>query len=115
MIDFKALVLDPVHDLLHPTATLTLKSGEVVTCTANDLRDGVNVYAARGKQSVLVPGVTREEENVVVRQSQCPTSPDGATFQFDGETQQYIVRSVLQKGTLGRGEWVMTLEKKRPT
>ena len=111
MIDMQALLLDPVHLVHGVPAEITTKAGSVIACTVIDHRDGANIQAAHGKQTVLVPGVSREDAFVLVRHSQCPEMPSGGTLRIDGEADLYRIKNSKLKGRPGKGEWALVLER----
>lgn len=115
MIDNQALLLDLTYEVTFGVpAVITTKSGAVIPCLILDHRDGVNVTAARGRQTVLVPGTNAEDANVFVRHSECPDKPSGGSIVINGEPTGYRIKSAKQKGANGIGEWQLQLEEIRP-
>lgn len=112
MIDFEALLLDPVYATTGVPAWLSDGAGGHVRVTVLDHRDGMDLVSAKGHQiSALAPGISATEAVFVVRHSECPARPIGRTVRIDGEDQSYSVRDAKLKGRPGKGEWVLTLQK----
>lgn len=113
MIDMQALNLDPTYAMLGAPAVITTKEGEVINCLVLDHRDGIDVVTAKGGQSILVPGTSKEAAVVLVRCSQCPDKPTGGTIALNGEPITYRIKSSKQKGRPLLGEWQLELEEIR--
>lgn len=114
MIDNQALLLDLTYEVTFGVpAVITTKAGEIIACLVLDHRDGANAIAARGRQTVLVPGTSAEAAVCFVRCSQCPDKPSGGTIVFGNEDLTYRIKASKQKGPPGIGEWQLELEEIR--
>lgn len=113
MFDMQALLLDPTYASWGVPAVITAKGGEVINCLVLDHRDGMNLVSARGSQSTLVPGTSKEKGIVFVRRSECRETPSGGTLVFEDENVVYSVISAQQKGNKTSGEWQLGLEEER--
>lgn len=109
LIDLQSLLLDPNYDIWGLDAVLTDKFGSSRPVRILDHRTGQNVVAARGSQTVLVPGVAQDAAVIFIRHSQCPAKPTGCRLQIDGESMVYEIRNSLQKGNPQAGEWICEL------
>ncbi|MFN3506609.1 MAG: hypothetical protein ACK4ZU_03970 [Allorhizobium sp.] len=110
MIDMQSLLLDPTYSVWGVPAVITTKAGAVIPCAVLDHRDGMNMVSARGRQTILVPGTSKEEGTVFVRCSECPTRPNDGTIVLGDEDATYKIRAAQQKGPKGTGEWQLSLE-----
>lgn len=113
MIDMQSLLLDPTYSVWGVPALITTKAGAVIRCAVLDHRDGMNMVSARGRQTILVPGTSKEEGTVFIRCSECPTKPSEGTIVIGEEAIIYKIKTAQQKGPKGTGEWQLGLEEIR--
>jgi len=109
MIDLNALLLDPIYDIWGKPVTLTV-AGASAPVTVLDHRKGVQVKDALGKRTVRLPaGISEEDAVIFIRQSDRPATPVGGTVTFE-DGGAYVIRTALEHGERGTGEWACTLQ-----